>query len=45
MIKNGRRVFNKKKVLYASEYSIEENCKNVYIDDTEKDGVFIVNLL
>ena len=45
VINNGRRIFNKKKVVYASEYSIEENCKNVYIDDTEKDGVFIVNLL
>ena len=44
-IKNGKRVFHKKKVVHASDYEITEESNNVYIDDTENDGVFIVNLL
>lgn len=44
-IQNGKRVFNKKKVVYVSDYEIEESCDNIFIDDTEKDGIFIVNLL
>lgn len=44
-IKNGKRVFNKKKVAYVADYEIEESCDNVFIDDTEKNRVFIVNLL
>lgn len=44
-IKNEKRIFNKKPVIYANEYEVENNCKNVFIDDTEPDGIFIVNLL
>lgn len=43
-IKDGRRCFNKKKVLYASEYSIDETSENVLIDD-DGDKTFIVNFV
>lgn len=44
-IENGRRIFNKKKVCYVSDYEVETSCKNVYIDDSDKENIFVVNLL
>lgn len=41
-LKDGKRIFNKKKVLYASEYSIDETSENVLIDD-EDNNLYIVN--
>lgn len=43
-VKDGKRVFQKKKVLYASEYSIEETSSNVLIDD-DGDKTYIVNFI
>lgn len=43
-IKEGKRCFQKKKVLYASEYSIEETSSNVFIDNYG-DKTYIVNLI
>ena len=43
-IKDGKRCFNKKKVLYASDYLIYETSKNVLIDDNG-DRTFIVNFV
>lgn len=44
-IENGKRIFNKKKVCYISNYEVETSCSNVYIDDTDKNNIFVVNLL
>jgi len=43
-IKDGKRWFQKKKVLYASEYFIEETSGNVFIDDNG-DKTYIVNFI
>lgn len=43
-IKDNKRCFNKKKVLYASDYSIDEDSKNVFIDE-DGDKIFIVNFV
>ncbi|MEF9992350.1 MAG: CRISPR-associated protein Cas5 [Romboutsia sp.] len=43
-IKDNKRIFNKKKVLYASQYFIEETSKNIFIDrDNGKE--YIVNFI
>lgn len=43
-IVDGKRVFEKKKVLYASQYCIDQDSKNVFIDkDNEKE--YIVNFI
>jgi len=42
---DGKRDFNQKKVVCVSDYIVEESCENIYIDDTETDSIFIVNLL
>ncbi|MGL4862461.1 MAG: CRISPR-associated protein Cas5 [Clostridium sp.] len=39
IIKN-QRIFNKKKVIYSSKYSIEETCENILYD-----GQYIINLV
>lgn len=44
VIKDDKRIFNKKKVLYASEYSIDEVSDNIFIDD-DGDKEYIVNFL
>lgn len=44
IIKEGKRCFNKKKVLYASSYCIDETSENVLIDDTG-DKEYIVNFI
>lgn len=41
-IKDGKREFNKKKVLYASDYFIDETSENVLIDD-DGNKTYIVN--
>ena len=43
-IKDKKRIFNKKKVVYTSNYVIEECGKNLYLDQYE-DQTFIVNFL
>lgn len=43
-IKDDKRIFNKKKVLYVSQYFIEETSENIFIDrDSDKD--YIVNFI
>lgn len=45
-IKDGRRIFNKKKVLYASNYAIRKTSDNVYIDkDLGNEKEYIVNFI
>ncbi|GMQ64157.1 CRISPR-associated protein Cas5 [Vallitalea maricola] len=41
-IKDNKRIFEKKKVVYTSGYSIEEGCENLYFD-INKDKSYIVN--
>lgn len=41
---DGKRVFQKKKVLYASQYFIEETSKNILIDK-DKEKEYIVNFI
>lgn len=43
-IENGKRVFEKKKVIYASQYIIEETSDNVFIDN-EDNKEYIVNFI
>ena len=43
-IGDNKRVFNKAKVLYASDYFIEETSENVFIDKSDKE-TYIVNFL
>lgn len=43
-IENGKRIFEKKKVIYASQYIIEETSDNVFIDN-EDDKEYIVNFI
>lgn len=43
-IKDGKRYFNKKKVLYTSHYSIEETNENIFIDK-DGDKEYIVNFI
>lgn len=42
--KDGKRVFEKKKVLYASQYNIEETSDNIFIDN-EDGKEYIVNFI
>jgi CRISPR-associated protein Cas5t len=42
VIKDNKRIFEKKKVIYASEYEAEEGCNNLYFDISE-DKSYIVN--
>ncbi|CDI49496.1 CRISPR-associated protein Cas5 [Clostridium tetani] len=44
IIKDGKRFFEKKKVIYASQYSIEETSKNIFIDN-EDNKEYIVNFI
>lgn len=44
VIEDGKRKFEKKKVLYASQYMIEETSENVLID-SEDDKNYIVNFI
>lgn len=41
---DGKRIFNKKKVIYTSEYAIGETSKNIFIDKDD-DKEYIVNFL
>ena len=41
-IEDKKRIFNKKKVVYTSEYGAEEGCDNLYFD-ISKDKSYIVN--
>lgn len=43
-IENGKRIFEKKKVIYASQYIIEETSDNVFIDN-EDNKEYIVNFI
>lgn len=43
-IKDGKRCFNKKKVLYASQYYIDETSENIFIDN-EGNKEYIVNFI
>ena len=43
-IKDGKRVFEKKKVFYASQYFIEETSENIFIDN-ESDKEYIVSFI
>lgn len=43
-VKDGKRIFNKKKVLYASNYFIDETSENVLIDDYGN-KTYIVNFV
>jgi CRISPR-associated protein Cas5t len=43
-LKEGKRCFNKKKVLYTSQYSIEETSENTFIDKDENKE-YIVNFI
>ncbi|NRY64152.1 CRISPR-associated protein Cas5 [Clostridium beijerinckii] len=42
IIEDNKRIFEKKKVIYASEYSAEEGYENLYFD-ISKDKTYIVN--
>ncbi|NLL02565.1 MAG: CRISPR-associated protein Cas5 [Mollicutes bacterium] len=42
--KNGKRKFEKKKVLYTSNYVIESTSENIFIDNTDKNK-YIVNFI
>ena len=42
IIKDNKRIFEKKKVVYTSEYSAEEGSENLYFD-IGKDKSYIVN--
>lgn len=45
-IMDGKRIFNKKKVLYASNYAIRRTSENVYIDKENDNGkAYIVNFI
>lgn len=45
-IVDGKRIFEKKKVLYASQYGVDSQSKNVFIDnDIDKNKKYIVNFL
>lgn len=44
VIEDGKRVFEKKKVIYASQYFIEETSENVFIDN-EDNKKYIVNFI
>ena len=41
---DGKRVFEKKKVYYTSEYKVDSETRNVYLDKSEKEPL-IVNFL
>lgn len=43
-IRDGKRYFEKKKVFYASQYSIEETSENIFIDN-ESNKEYIVNFI
>lgn len=44
IIEDGRRFFEKKKVIYASQYFIEETSENIFIDN-EDNKEYIVNFI
>ncbi|MGL5069560.1 MAG: CRISPR-associated protein Cas5 [Sarcina sp.] len=44
VIENKKRIFNKKKVLYISNYGVDEEVENVYFD-IEDDKKYIVNFI
>ena len=43
-IKDGKRFFEKKKVLYASQYFIEETSENIFIDN-ESNKEYVVSFI